>query len=348
MRHPIALSVVLLFAVGCRQPVQVATSGCLQTNSAIQVSPSADHTAAAVTATPLPGQSHFCQGKIALIDVDGLLLNRNMTGFNSMGENPVALFHEKIEAAAADPDVRAVVLRINSPGGGVTASDIMRRDLEDFKTRKRVPVVAFLMDVGAGGAYYLATAADAIVAQPTTITGGIGVILNLYNLQDTMAQFNVVGVPIKVGENIDLGSPVKAMTPKSRALLQHVADEFFTRFRQAVVASRPLAAPPPPEIFDGRIFAAGEAMTLKLVDSIGYLDDAVTLARGLAHVDHRAGLVMFRRANDRTLSPYDITPNIPLQHALMPISLPGLDRSQLPTFLYLWQPDPLLEKTGGN
>ena len=74
----------------------------------------------------------------------------------------------------------------------------------------------------------------------------------------------------------------------------------------------------------------------------------MAIARELAHVDERAALVMFRRSNDRALSPYDVTPNIPLQNTFLTVSLPGLDRSQLPTFLYLWQPEPLLEKTGGQ
>ena len=91
-------------------------------------------------------------GKVAIVDVDGLLLNRNIGGFGSMGENPVALFREKLDALEADPGVAAIVLRINSPGGGVTACDIMTRDLRAFRERRGIPVVACLMDVGAGGA----------------------------------------------------------------------------------------------------------------------------------------------------------------------------------------------------
>jgi protease-4 len=334
------LTIAVVIGGGCQNPLQVSTR--------VRVTSPPDHTAEPVAATPLPGQVDGCQGTIALIDVNGLLLNRNMTGLGSMGENSVALFREKLDAAEQDPSVRAVVLRINSPGGGVTASDIMRHDLEQFKRRKNVPVVTCLMDLGTGGAYYLATASDTIVAHPTTVTGGIGVILNLYNLQDTMAQFNVLGVAIKAGENIDLGSPTQAMTPESRALLQHVADEFWARFRDAVVASRPAGRSLPGEIFDGRIFTARAALELGLVDSIGYLEDAVAIARGMAQVDERTTLAFYRRPNDRTLSPYDITPNVPLQNSFMPLSIPGLDRSQLPTFLYLWQPEPGLEKTGGN
>ena len=105
---------------------------------------------------------------VAIVDVDGLLLNNDATGLGSWGENPVSVFRERLDAIECDPHVCAVVIRINTPGGSVTATDIMWRDLTAFKKRTCVPVVACLMDVAAGGGYYLATAADSIVAHPTT------------------------------------------------------------------------------------------------------------------------------------------------------------------------------------
>lgn len=307
----------------------------------------ADHTASPIESRTLTGAECCCCGRIALIDIDGLLVNRNMTGAGSMGENPVALLQEKLAAIRCDSSIRAVLLRINSPGGSVTACDVIRRELEVFKFQTGIPVVAALLDVGAGGAYYIATVADSIIAHPTTITGGIGVVLNLYNLQDSMAQFNILGLPIKSGEHIDLGSPIKGPTPEARHMLQSIADGFHTRFRKTVVDARRLVDPPD-ELFDGRIFAASDALARQLIDQIGYLDDAVQAARQAGGLSPDAQLVVYRRQNDRALSPYDITPNIPLQHSIMPGSVPGFDRSQLPTFLYLWQPEPLLEKTGGN
>ncbi|MBW3598643.1 MAG: S49 family peptidase, partial [Planctomycetes bacterium] len=149
---------------------------------------------------------NYADPKVGIIDVDGVLLNRNMTGFGSMGENPVALFREKLNAAAADPSIRAIVLRINSPGGGVSATDTMRHDLEMFKLRTGLPVIACVTDLGAGGAYYLALSADVIVAHPTALVGGVGVIFNLYNLVEAMNLQNVAPVPVRSGEYIDLGS----------------------------------------------------------------------------------------------------------------------------------------------
>ena len=299
-----------------------------------------------VVEMPIPGLQGGA-ARVAIIDVDGVLLNMDMTGLFSLGENPVALFRERLQRAADDPCIRAVVLRINSPGGGVTASDIMWHDLLQFKARTGKPVVACLMDVGAGGAYLLATAADHIMAHPTTVTGGIGVILNLYNLEDALLTYNVVATPIRAGDNIDLGSPVINMLPEQRALLQQMADEFHARFRGIVEQSRPVTGPEAESDFDGRVFTASQALQRRLIDQVGYLDNAIQFARQLSGCP-RATVVLLHRCNDRGRSPYAITPNVPIQGTLFPLSLPGLDRSRLPTFLYLWQPEPTMERMGGR
>lgn len=336
---PVLLGCVWLLAcaAGCRGPLQAVTqSRVTMHNSAVEDrGPLLEKEVIADRGCP--------QGKIAIVDVDGLLVNSSLAGLGSVGENPVSLFREKLDAVASDPCYRAVVVRINSPGGGVTASDIMGHDLRAFREQTRLPVVACLMDVAAGGAYYLATAADHIVAHPTTVTGGMGVILNLYNLQDTMAYFNVTAVPVKAGQYADLGSPVEPMGEEARAILQGVADEFHARFEAAVRTGRPQHDPSRKEDFDGRVFTASQALQRRLVDSIGYLDDAVDVARELGQCPS-AGVVLLRRANDPARSPYATTPNSPMQSGLFPMSIPGLDRSQLPTFLYLWQPEPTYER----
>jgi len=265
-----------------------------------------------------------------------------ITGLGSWGENPVSVFRERLDAIECDPQVRAVVVRINTPGGSVTATDIMWRDLMAFKKRRCMPVVACLMDTAAGGGYYLATAADSIVAHPTSITGGIGCILNVYNLEDLMGQFNILGVPIKSGPNIDLGSPIKVLSEEKRKMLQDMADEFHARFREVVIKGRPDVNGDLETTFDGRVFTATQAKDLHLIDDIGYLDNAVAVARSLAKVEY-ANLVFYRRREDPALSAYSITPNTPLQKGLFPVNVPGLDRTKLPCFLYLWQMEPSAE-----
>ncbi len=339
---------------GCHHVFRLATDSVIRTNAPIvtqskvvsELPPVAD--AGPVVEMPLGGSCADKQPKIAVVDVDGLLLNMDMTGMYSLGENPVSIFREKLDAIAADPCVCAVVVRINSPGGGVTATDILWRELHAFRAKTRRPVVACLMDLGAGGAYYLATAADLILAHPTSITGGIGVILNRYNLNGPMGYFSLQALPIKSGKHIDLGNEiVQEPAPERKQMLQAMADEFHNRFRQVVANSRPNIDAADSTLFDGRVFTANQALERHLIDRIGYLDDAIAAAREMAHVE-QARVVLYHRCNDRAHSAYAITPNVPLQNALLPLSVPGLDRSRLPTFLYMWQPDPTLEKLGGR
>jgi protease-4 len=344
-----AMLVALAAIAGCKsRPFQVCTKDYIHVPETVKAHITTDappqRNAGPVSAMPVDGSDHACDRPvIALIDVDGLLANMNMVGPYSAGENPVSLFHEKLAAAAADRRVCAVIVRINSPGGGVAACDMMCHDLRVFRQRTGVPVIAYLMDVGAGGGYYIATAADAIHAHPASVTGGIGVILNLYNLQDTLAQFNVVARPVKSGENINMGSSVEEMTPEVRQWLQAMAGQFHERFKQTVVQSRPRVNAGDPTNFDGRVFTAVEAQSRGLVDQVGYLEDAVAAAEAMSGRPG-AGLVMFHRPDDPARSPYAVTPNEPLQEKWLPLNVPGLDRSRFPLFLYLWKIEPSFDR----
>jgi protease-4 len=283
--------------------------------------------------------------RLALIDVDGLLLNQNSDGILGSGENPMAVFREKLTAAAADGRVAALVLRVHSPGGGVTACDIMADELDRFKACTRKPVVACLMDVATSGAYYLAIGADRVVAQPTAITGGIGAIFNHVNLQDAMAQLNVVSDPVKAGSRIDMGSVTGPLEPETRALLQEMAGEFHQRFLERVARRRPgMTQADRRDLRDGRIVAAPRALALHLVDRLGYLHDAIHEAEGLAGVTD-SEVVIYHRPGTPTRSLYAISPSPPRLSEAIPLSYPGLDRTKLPTFLYLWQPDPTVPRT---
>jgi protease-4 len=286
--------------------------------------------------------------RVALVDVDGLILNTPFVGPLSVGENPVALFREKLEAIACDRTIKAVVLRINSPGGGVAACISMRHDLERFKERTSLPVVACLLDTATGGAYYLATAATQVVAGPATVTGGIGVILNLYNLQDTMALINVSPQFIKAGKLTDLGGPTHLMTKDEKAILQAMGDEFHTQIIADVKRSRPAATDD--AVFDGRVFTGAQAQAKGLVDAIGDLDQTLQVAAELAcpGTTARPCVVMYRRGNDPARSVYAVTPNVPLQGTGLLPSVPGIDRAKLPTFLSVWPPEPSLEKQSGK
>jgi protease IV len=292
-----------------------------------------------------------CNGgpSVAVITVDGILLDMDMVGPSSTGENPVSLFREQLDEAAADPCTRAVVVRINSYGGSAAASDIMRHELEQFKGRTRLPVVACITGTGAGGAYYLATAADQIVAMPISVVGGVGVILNMYNLCDLMQARDVKEAMVKSGENIDIGSMLRLddVNKTQRDILQGLADWYHARFKEVITKARPAMNPNQPEIYDGRIFTGAQAVQLHMIDSLGYLDEAIRTAGGMAGTPEPRS-VMYRRCNDRARSIYSVTPNTPLQGQMMPMNIPGYDRASLPTFLYMWQPEPTMERLGGH
>ena len=286
--------------------------------------------------------------RVGMIDVDGLLLNQNLTGLYSVGENPVASFREKLEAAATDPNVRALVVRINSPGGGVTACDVMADELRRFRAESGKPVVACLMDVATAGAYYLAVGADRVVALPTGVTGSIGALLNHYNLQDAMAQLNLTADPVKAGPLVDMGRVTAPLDEETRRLLQELVDGFRDRFRDRVAERRPGMSPEDrAQVEDGRVVSAPKALSLHMIDRVGYVHEAIAEAERLAGSGD-SEVVLFQRAGYPAHSIYAITPNTPIQGEIVPFSYPGLDRSKAPTFLYLWQPDPTVSRQAGR
>jgi len=348
MRRSVLLLATLLLTTGCerflvRTQNRVAFDGPIDTRVTTDIPPVSPTAGPVRPVVVVAGSSN---ARVAVVDVDGLVLNTPFAGFSSLGENPVALFRERLDAAEADPSVKAVVLRINSHGGGVAACTTMRRDLERFKSRSGKPVVAALLDTACGGAYYLASAADQVVAGEGTVTGGIGVILNLFNLQDLMGQFNVIPQPIRAGEKADIGSSARPILPEEKQLLQAMADEFHGRLVADVRNSRPTADP---VVFDGRILTGTQARVRGLVDQVGGLDHAIAVAAGAGCGDgFRPQVVLYRRANDPAHSVYAVTANVPLQGAGLLPNIPGLDRSKLPTFLSLWQPELTMEKLGGK
>lgn len=340
----VAATFGLLTVVGC------SPNHIFRTSSFIRLAPAKMHISAepigmkpsvirdreALATMPVQSGTSGC---IALIDVDGMLINQNITGLGSMGENPIDLFREKLDQVQRHGGIRAVLLRINSYGGGVTASDIMRRELVAFKERSGIPVVAILMDVSTGGAYYLATAADRIVAHPTTLLGGFGVIFNIPDASELMAQLNLFQQNIKSGDKVDIGTNERETAEEEIEILKEIADQYAKRFKEVVV-SRNAAIDSDSQIFDGRVFTGQTAAKLGLIDAVGYVDDAIAEARGFVG-NPNAGVIMLHRPQDKARTPYAVTPNQPYDAIGLP-NIPGLSRSRMPTFLYMWQPDPSL------
>ena len=348
MRTTVPILMILTASLGCQRYV-VRTQNRIEglVDSRVEVSPVSPN---AGPVKPVVVQAGSSRNRVAIVDIDNLILNTPFVGPMSVGENPVAHFREKLDAAAADGCVKAVVLRVNSHGGGVAACMTMRRDLEQFKARCGKPVVACLLDTACGGAYYLATAADHVVAGEASVVGGVGVMLNLFNLQDLMAQFNILPQPIKAGPLTDIGSSARKLREGEEYLLQTMANEFYGQLKAAIQQSRPGLKPEEGTTLDGRILTGTQALSRGMVDALGDLDAAILQAAqmGGGCGGAKPQVVLYRRENDPAHSIYAVTPNVPLQGAGLFPNLPGLDRTKLPTFLSLWQPELTMEKLGGK
>ena len=279
----------------------------------------------------------FAPPKIALIDVDGVLMNAPRWSLLGEGEHPVALLLEKLEKARRDSRVKALILRINSPGGTVTASDLMYEEVRRFRRETDKPVVAVFMDVAASGGYYIACAADEIIAHPTTVTGSIGVIMQTFNVAGTLAKIGVETEAIKSGPNKDAGSPFRKMKPGEREIFQGIIDELYDRFVSVVAAGRADLSPEQVrELADGRVYTARQALELGLIDRIGGLREAVA---GLEERigTQRARIVTYHRPLAWKPNIYAEQRQAPVNVTLIDLPLPRWLRRPGPTFLYLWQ-----------
>lgn len=269
--------------------------------------------------------------KLLLIEIGGFL-SGEPRGTSLLGDKRPSLVSEVAEVvrkAETDSRVKGVILRINSPGGTVTASDTIYHELAAYKQRAGVPMVAHILDLGTSGAYYIAQASDRIVAQPTTVTGSIGVIMVRPSVTGLLGKIGVETEQITSGPYKGMGSPLTPLGEDERALFQAVIDDLYGRFVDAVAAGRPsLSRERIRELADGRIYTADQAKSAGLVDAIGYLDDAVAGLREAAGLES-ATVVTYSRPGDYKGSLY-AAPVVNIDLDLWPTGQPG--------FLYLWQP----------
>ncbi len=214
--------------------------------------------------------------KVLMIDVEGVISSIVNTSLFSREKNAVSRVYERLELAAQDPQVKAVILRLDTPGGEVTASDMIYHEVLKFKEKTRKPVLGLMMGVAASGGFYIASACDYIMAHPTTLTGSIGVISIFPNFEDLMAKVGIKVNVIKSGEAKDSGGPFRDMTTEEKTLFQAIIDEYYRGFLNAVARNRKdkIAADELRRIADGRVYTAPQALKLKLIDEIGYFDDA--------------------------------------------------------------------------
>ena len=226
--------------------------------------------------------------KIAVVDIKGMITSsRDIV--------------EQIDKFNEDKDVKAIILRINSPGGGVGPSQEIYREVLRAKEKKKI--VASMESVGASGGYYVACASDVIVANPGTITGSIGVVMEFSNIEDLLKKIGLQSYVIKSGKHKDIGSPVREMTPEERSILQGVIDSVHSQFVRAVAEGRNMEEGKVEQIADGRIFSGEQAKELGLVDRLGGLQDAIEIAAEMVGIKGKPTVIYPKK---KKLSLYEL------------------------------------------
>ena len=216
-------------------------------------------------------------GRVALVKIEGVLVT---------SDHIVDELHDYAE----DSSIKAIVIRIDSPGGGVVPSQEIYNAVK-YAKKEGKKVVVSMGSVAASGGYYVAAAADKIVANPGTLTGSIGVKMEFANLEKLLEKIGVQGMVVKSGEYKDIGSPFRTMTEPEKKLLQSVIDDVHSQFISAVAEGRQLQEADVRAIADGRIFTGQQALTLKLVDQMGDLNDSIQLAGSLSGIRGRPNVI---------------------------------------------------------
>jgi protease-4 len=288
-----------------------------------------------------PGEikEHVVEGKgrakIAVVDISGII---SLTPFGidrfSKGPPLVPRLKEELERIIKDDKVVGVVARIDSPGGSVTASDILYHELRRMREKRKIPVVACIMDKGFSGGFYAALAADEIMAHPTSVLGGVGVISFKLTVAELLEKWGIEISTVQSGPLKDFWSPLRQSRPEETALMQAITDRLHGRFLNLLTESRRLSPEAQQAVATGRIFDADEAMAIGLIDRIGYLEDAVSRIRELAGVAE-ARVILYRREGGFAGNIYAAGPPLPVELGALER---GMEELLSPGFRYQYLP----------
>ena len=216
--------------------------------------------------------------KIAIVEVKGVITQSSGV-------------IEELQQYLADDGVKAIIMRVDSPGGGVGPAQEIYREVMRIRSTSKKKVVTSMGSVAASGGYYIACASDRIVANPGTITGSIGVIMQFSNLEELLKKIGVKGVVLKSGEHKDIGSPFREMTPEEKRIMQEVLDNVHQQFIQAVADGRKLERSKVAQIADGRILTGEQAKNLGLVDQLGNLQDTIDVTAKMVGIEGKPNIV---------------------------------------------------------
>lgn len=220
--------------------------------------------------------------KIGLIELEGVIISSDS-------------FIDQLKEVKRDDDIAAIVIRIDSPGGAVAPSQEIYSEILKLKEKTKKIVVASLANVGASGGYYIACAADKIVANPGTMTGSIGAIIKLPNLKDLFGKIGYEEQIIKSGKFKDIGSSSRKLTNEERELFQGLVDDIHQQFIESVAKSRDIKIEDIKKIADGRVFTGRQAMEFHLIDSLGTLEDAIDSAAELSGITVKPKIIKLKK-----------------------------------------------------
>lgn len=319
----------LLFVILCT----LLLTGCANINVAI-----------APQVTPLEEQVVEGRGtpKLLLVNISGFISEKEKSDRLKIQKKPslVAEIRETLQKAEEDDDIAGVLLKINSPGGTVAASDIIYHELMNFREKKQVPVYSCITGLGTSGAYYIAAASDRVFAHPNAITGSIGVIALKFNIEELMSKLGIQDETIKSGDKKDIFSPFRPLSFEERKILQDVIDNLHDRFVDVVFEQRKetLGIEDLQGLADGRIYTSDAALKLNLIDEIAYMDDVIGKMKTSLGIEN-ARVVSYHRGGEYAGSIYASSPAS--GSSLMDLLGDYTDgHSPLPgvAFLYLWNP----------
>ncbi len=270
----------------------------------------------AVGSALLPDRWKSPSGEIALVRIQGMLMD---------SQNIV----RQLSDYRHNPGVRGILLRIDSPGGAVAPAQEIYSEIMKLRADHKT-VYASMGTVAASGGYYIACAADYVLANPGTLTGSIAAVMVFSNIEELANKIGVKPVIIKSGKYKDVGSPLRAMNPEERKLLQNVVDDVHQQFVQAVAKGRGLPVSEVNEIADGRIMTGQQALTLKLVDEMGGLEKTIELLAKKIGVEGRPKVI-----EEKEKTPFF---DWLLQSSLSSRLIETLIPASLPRLQYIWFP----------
>jgi len=312
--------------------VAALSAGCVSLDVADLLSPALEEV---VVQKP----SRRTSNRILVVDISGVI---SSGGVGLLGEGE-GCSPESVKAvlnrAEEDGRVKGVILRIDSPGGAVAESDTIHHEIDSLRKRTGLPVVSAITGLGCSGAYYVASATERIYAHPSALTGSIGVIGYFHRLRGLADKVGYDQVVIKSGDMKDLGNPLRDMLGEERDVLEGVIEGYYDRFLKVVVDGRPgfETAEELRPVADGRVYTASQALDLKLVDQVAYLDTVVDDVRRMAGVKH-AKVVTYTESRSDEANIYTPQSGPKVKPSGIDLNVPGLVGGMRAGFYYLWSP----------